>query len=80
MNLEHTDIIKGREASLAKFKIPKSVYQRKRNLKMLKTRWHRFMVYGCDNLFNVFISLSFQLSNMLASIRKTVKMIHGVIG
>ena len=70
---EHTDVLRAREASLAKFKIPKSVYQRKEFEDAENEMALRFMVYGCDNLFNVFISLSFQLSNMLASIRKNSK-------
>lgn len=70
---EHTDVLRAREATLAKFKIPKSVYHKKEFEEAENEMALRFMVYGCDNLFNVFVSLSFQLSNMLESIRKNSK-------
>ncbi len=67
---QHTDILKAREASLMKFKIPMAVadspYFRNAENEMAL----RYMTLGCDNKFNVFISLSIQLSNMLAKIRE----------
>jgi hypothetical protein len=70
---EHTDVLKAREAALKKFSISKSIYQTKDFENAENEMALRFMMYGSDNLFNVFISLSFQLSNMLASIRKNNK-------
>lgn len=66
---EHKDVTKAREASLLKFKIPRSVYESKTFIDNENEMALRFMLFDCDNQFNVFISLSFQLSHLLASVR-----------
>lgn len=67
---EHTDLFKAREAVLLKFKIPKSVYSTLLFENIENEMALRYMLYGCDNKFNLFISLSMQFSNMLSKIRK----------
>lgn len=67
---EHTDLIKAREATLLKFKIPKSVYNTVQFEEIENEMALRYMLFGCDNKFNLFVSLSIQFSNMLFKIRK----------
>lgn len=69
----HSDIIKAREAALAKFKIGKGTGASENFVKAENEMAFRYMIYGCDNRFNVFISLSIQLSNMLSKIREDNK-------
>lgn len=69
----HTDIMKARDSALKKFGITGSTadaeyFQNAENEMAL-----RYMLYGCDNRFNVFISLSIQLANMLGKVRERDK-------
>lgn len=69
----HTNILKAREAALAKFDIPRGIYEKDVFMIIESEMASRFMLWHRDNEFSVYVTISIQLEEINNSIRTLSK-------